>query len=651
MKSLEERIKTYDEKGLIWPDWRIEKNGNRVARLGKGGFGSVYKVYKVGSPGLTRAMKVIGAENLLNDRSIKRVRQEIQLQITLGGLCGYIVAIDDIASIPISPDDPDSPEDFFIRMEILEPLVKKEEKNGELRARTVLCRKPLKDGDIGEIFKLAEHIGKALLAAHTYQEDGKDRPIIHRDVKLDNIMYEPKGDRYKLGDFGVSTVMENMDMSHTPYTGTRAYMAPEVYHHHYDQRADIYSYGIVLYLLLNDMKDPCCGLPIWKMLPDDVFERYEASSIPEPAHGTPLLKKLAAKACDNDPQKRYHDMKELLADLEKAKKEYLEEEYFRKEKGRKDQMKNPSAADKKKNQRARSEKSLEELLAGSAAEVKKKNGMTEGTDPSHKTPGWNMEITGIGPAEETPKQRQRIPAPSSEKMPKPTKVSAPSSEKTPKPTRVPAPSSEQMPESMPTPASAPIPAPAFASALKPTLSSASRQGSGENREEQKPRPKQVIIWKEAAAFLFLFGLFACLETIFWKEAFQMHPSAALAGIIAIILGETIDADPSMTKTTYSEGLRVPFWFIAIVAAVIWAMKDGGSMVPPIVLTVIIVLRLPLLMIGAGAAVLAAFALTLFRETENFSAFSGLPLPVLAVLCFLAFLTFWNSRKKKAQKTS
>ena len=321
MKSLEERIKTYDEKGLIWPDWRIEKNGNRVARLGKGGFGSVYKVYKVGSPGLTRAMKVIGAENLLNDRSIKRVRQEIQLQITLGGLCGYIVAIDDIASIPISPDDPDSPEDFFIRMEILEPLVKKEEKNGELRARTVLCRKPLKDGDIGEIFKLAEHIGKALLAAHTYQEDGKDRPIIHRDVKLDNIMYEPKGDRYKLGDFGVSTVMENMDMSHTPYTGTRVYMAPEVYHHHYDQRADIYSYGIVLYLLLNDMKDPCCGLPIWKMLPDDVFERYEASSIPEPAHGTPLLKKLAAKACDNDPQKRYHDMKELLEDLGKAKEE------------------------------------------------------------------------------------------------------------------------------------------------------------------------------------------------------------------------------------------------------------------------------------------------------------------------------------------
>ena len=107
----------------------------------------------------------------------------------------------------------------------------------------------------------------------------------------------------------------------------------------------------------------------------------------------------------------------------------------------------------------------------------------------------------------------------------------------------------------------------------------------------------------------------------------------------------------MTKTTYSEGLRVPFWFIAIVAAMIWAMKDGGSMVPPIVLTVIIVLRLPLLMIGAGAAVLAAFALTLFRETENFSAFSGLPLPVLAVLCFLAFLIFWNSRKKKAQKTS
>jgi len=73
--------------------------------------------------------------------------------------------------------------------------------------------------------------------------------IIHRDLKPANILitYGKNGRFVKLADFGLATTHTVEGESHTKYTGTRIYTAPEVMHlQHYDTEADIYSLRIII---------------------------------------------------------------------------------------------------------------------------------------------------------------------------------------------------------------------------------------------------------------------------------------------------------------------------------------------------------------------------------------------------------------------
>lgn len=77
--------------------------------------------------------------------------------------------------------------------------------------------------------------------------------IMHRDVKLSNILWNDNDQRLLLIDFGLATI--NVKGAHYRGCGTKGYMAPEVYKLHdnvgvpgdsYNYRADIYSAGVVL---------------------------------------------------------------------------------------------------------------------------------------------------------------------------------------------------------------------------------------------------------------------------------------------------------------------------------------------------------------------------------------------------------------------
>jgi serine/threonine protein kinase len=81
--------------------------------------------------------------------------------------------------------------------------------------------------------------------------------IVHRDLKPDNIAFTADG-RLILFDLGLCTIIHKCETDKTVYemtsgTGSLRYMAPEVVLcQPYNHKADVYSYGIILWQLISD---------------------------------------------------------------------------------------------------------------------------------------------------------------------------------------------------------------------------------------------------------------------------------------------------------------------------------------------------------------------------------------------------------------
>ncbi|ONK59669.1 uncharacterized protein A4U43_C08F9090 [Asparagus officinalis] len=71
---------------------------------------------------------------------------------------------------------------------------------------------------------------------------GHNPPIIHRDLKCDNIFINGNHGEVKIGDLGLAAILRKSHAVHC--VGTPEFMAPEVYEEEYNELVDIYSFGM-----------------------------------------------------------------------------------------------------------------------------------------------------------------------------------------------------------------------------------------------------------------------------------------------------------------------------------------------------------------------------------------------------------------------
>lgn len=281
----------------LWDNWYI------TDRIGSGASGVVYRI-EAKRDGRTdiSALKI---EPILLDREIvcdeaqkktlleQKRREAVSETAIMYKLknCPYIVSYEDENILPLKCIPGYL---LLIRMEYLMELPQLVKKGGF---------PPTEEN----ILRLAANIGRGINAAHKLG-------IYHRDIKPSNFFAAPDG-TFKLGDFNISGSGD----SSRPLAGTPGYIAPEIYRSEstvmavYTERADIYSFGICLYQLMNDFffpfEDSCTA--------ENAIERRMCGEpLPMPKKASPDFGRIILRACAYDPALRYGSMDEMLCELE-----------------------------------------------------------------------------------------------------------------------------------------------------------------------------------------------------------------------------------------------------------------------------------------------------------------------------------------------
>ena len=134
------------------------------------------------------------------------------------------------------------------------------------------------------------------------------RHIFHRNLKPSNILIDAEAKSAKIIDFQIAVSLRGRDQV-TQVAGTLPYMAKEVLEGHADQRADIYSVGVMLYELLTGK------LPFWATSQRALVEQISSVPAPEPkslnAALPEYLNDAILRALSKDPARRFQTAAEL----------------------------------------------------------------------------------------------------------------------------------------------------------------------------------------------------------------------------------------------------------------------------------------------------------------------------------------------------
>ncbi|KAL4466461.1 hypothetical protein ABPG73_019079 [Tetrahymena malaccensis] len=145
------------------------------------------------------------------------------------------------------------------------------------------------------------NIIKQVLQAVNYCHSNK---IVHRDLKPENLLYDndTSSQTLKVIDFGTSRYYDPQNKL-TQRLGTPYYIAPEVLKKEYNEKCDIWSCGVILYILL-------CGYPPFASKVDsEILEKVKLGTYdfnkPEWRYVSEDAKKLINNMLQYNPQQRY----------------------------------------------------------------------------------------------------------------------------------------------------------------------------------------------------------------------------------------------------------------------------------------------------------------------------------------------------------
>jgi serine/threonine protein kinase/tetratricopeptide (TPR) repeat protein len=262
------------------PRYRID------ALLGQGGMGRVYKAYDK-ELDRTVAIKVVREGAIGQADALKRFKQELVLASKISHK--NILRIHDMGDVGGLR---------FISMAFVE---------GQ-DLQHIIHDNPKMPLD--RILNFARQIAEALAAAHA-------EGVVHRDLKPQNLLVD-KNDQIFVCDFGLAKSFEEgaIGMTRTgAFLGTPRYMSPEqVEGKPADNRADLYSYGLILYeMVTGDV--PFTGESTLKVMYQRIQEKPKSPKLIKPDLPNWLVR-IIMRCLERNPDDRYQNAYEILADLQ-----------------------------------------------------------------------------------------------------------------------------------------------------------------------------------------------------------------------------------------------------------------------------------------------------------------------------------------------
>ena len=256
-----------------------------VRKLGEGGMGLVYEARN--HFGAAVVLKMLHPELAGNADVRERFRREGQIQYQLRH--PNIVRVTDILEENEVPA-------------LVVDFMKGRDLERELATLGVL--------PLPEVVSISVKMLDALAAAH-------EKGFVHRDIKPANIFLEETeaGVEPRLMDFGIAKIEATRGLTQVrDFVGTPNFSSPEQIQstRDADARADIYSYGMVIWQMLSG-REPYADLndPVQVML---AVVRQPVPALPD---GTPdWLRTIVARATEKDPARRYQtaaEMRDALA--------------------------------------------------------------------------------------------------------------------------------------------------------------------------------------------------------------------------------------------------------------------------------------------------------------------------------------------------